>query len=126
MSWIQAVQTAVLPLFEADPPAPLAPKRAKSSSRTKSSPRVTTRAGVSVSSSGKKSARGGVKVRSGPSTSSLSVKLDEKGRLSGQLGQGYELKLGAHTLVLGAAVDSDGDVKSQVTFKSPLLKKPKR
>lgn len=129
MSWIQALQSIVQPVFQPEEPPALPPPRAESTkpgakakSRKKKAPRVTTEAGVRLSSSGKKSATGNVKLESGPSTSSVTVKVDEKGRLSGRFGQGFELKFGDHTVVLGASVDSDGDVKSQVSFKSPLLR----
>lgn len=128
MSWIQSLQHNLLPLFGVEP-APetrlahvARPEQPSPSKPQKSNTKVTSSAGVRVSSGGKRVATGGVKVKSGPSTTSASLQLDEKGRMLGRVGQGFELRLGEHRLLLGASVDSKGEVKSQVSFKSPLFK----
>lgn len=109
MSGIQAVSSAAGPILD------VIETRATPSKR-----KITGRATVNVSKSGKKSATatvsGGVTVKDGPSKSTVNVKVNDKGRVTATVGQEVTIPVGDAKVKLGAKVGRSADLDQLVRW----------
>ena len=120
MSWLSVVSSLFRPVEQSSELERREPK--PSPARKKQSAKVSVGVGVHLDKAGRTraTAKGGVAVRSGPVTSTVLVKVSDKGKLSARVGQGVTFSVGGHQIRLGASVGSGGDLKSNVSWSSSL------
>ncbi len=133
MRWLDALSTYFNPLRHCfdDQPAPVenaslaaakpAPEKRTSKvpeSKDKSKPQVKVSAGTRFSKGGKSSVTGGLSVKSDNVTRSASVTVNEKGKVTGKVGEAIELTIGGHKVKLGATIDSSGNLKFDTRLKN--------